>query len=125
MYFPCAELLPFLKAVDVATKDKVNDVKFNHLGSNMLTTIVESLHGDASLLTLFLSTLASKMCDLPFTVVDTVFKEMVRKLAHIRVQEYLDSYKCKVAAQKGSATLAGQNLRDSLLTHHFNLKTKQ
>ena len=124
MYFPCAELLPFLKAVDVATNDKVNDVKFNHLGSNMLT-IVELLHGDANLLTLFLSALASKMCDLPFTVVDTVFKEMVRKLAHIRVQEYIDSYKHKGAAQKGSATLAGQNLCDSLLTHHVNLKTKQ
>jgi len=61
------------------------------------------------------------MCDLPFTVVDTVFKEMVRTLAHVRVQEYLDSYKCKGAAQKGSATLAGQNLHDSLLTHHVNL----
>jgi len=28
-----------------ATKDKVNDAKFSHLESNMLTAIVESLHG--------------------------------------------------------------------------------
>jgi len=69
----------------------------------MLTTIVESLHGDASLLTL--STLAFKMYDLPFTVVDTVFKEMVRKLAHVRVQEYLDSYKCKKVLHKKEVLL--------------------
>jgi len=29
MYFPYVELLPFLEAVDVATKDKVNNSKFN------------------------------------------------------------------------------------------------
>jgi len=65
------------------------------------------------------------MCDLPLTTVEAVFKELVQKLAHIRIQKYLDSFKHKGAAHKGSATLAGQNLRDSLLTHHVNLKTKQ
>jgi len=47
-----------------------------------------------------LSALAPKLCDLPFATVDTVFQEMVWKLAHIRVQEYLDT--------KRSTTLAGQ-----------------
>ena len=48
---------------------------------------------------------------------DGVFKEFVRKLCHTRVQEFLDSFKQQNAAHKGSATLAGQNLRDSLLCH--------
>jgi len=61
-----------------------------------------------NLLTLFLSAFASKLCDLPFTTVDTVFKEMVRKFAHIRVQE-----------QKGNTTLAGQNLCDLIMTHYL------
>ena len=125
MYFPCTELLPFLKAVDVATKNKVNDTKFNHLGSNMLAIIVESLHSYSNRLAVYSTALAARMCDLPITTVYAVFKEMVQKLAHIRVQEYLDTFKHKGAAQKGSASLAGQNLRDSLLTHHVNLKTKQ
>jgi len=55
---------------------------------------------------IFFSALASKMCDLPFTIVDTVYKEMVWKLAYIRVQEYIDSYKHKGAVQKGNSTLA-------------------
>jgi len=58
-------------------------------------------------------------------MVGAIFKEMVQKLAHIKVQEYLDAFKQKGAAQKESTSLAGQNLCDSLLTHHINLKTKQ
>jgi len=55
MYFPCTELLPFSKAVDIATKSKVNDIN----------TIVESLRSDANLLAMFSTTLAARMCDLP------------------------------------------------------------
>ena len=65
MYFPCTELLPFLKAVDVATKNKVNDTKFNHLGSNMLTIIVESLHSYSNRLAVYSTALAARMCDYP------------------------------------------------------------
>ena len=54
-----------------------------------------------------------------------VFKEMVQKLSHIRMQEYLESFKHRRVAHKSNASLAGQNLRDSLLTHHVNLKSKQ
>ena len=118
-------MLPLLKAVYVPTKNKVNDTKISHLGSDMLTSIVETLCSDDKLFTLFLGTLASKMCGLPLTTVEAVLKELVWKLAHIRIQEYLDSFKHKGIAHKGSATLAGQNLCDSLLTHHVNLKTKQ
>jgi len=56
--------------------------------------------------------------------VDSVFKEFVRKLCHTRVQKFLDSFKQQSAAHKGLATFAGQNLQDSLLSHHVNLKSK-
>jgi len=128
MYFPCTELLSFLKAVDTATMKKVNDANFSQDGSDILTTVVESLHSDPNLHSLFLIAAVAKVPrfeNLSCAAVDMVFKEMVQKLSHTRIQEYLDSFKHKGAANKGSATLAGQNLRDSLLTHHINLKSKQ
>jgi len=90
--------------------------------------VVESLHSDPNLHSLFLIAAVAKVPrfeNLSCAAVDMVFKEMVQKLSHTRIQEYLDSFKHKGAANKGSATLAGQNLRDSLLTHHINLKSKQ
>jgi len=44
------------------------------------------------------------MCD---KSIDGVFKELVRKLCHTRVQEFLDSFKQQSAAHKGFATLEG------------------
>ena len=111
MYFPCVELLPFLKAVDVATKEEINSTTFSQQGSDVLTTIVEKI--------------SSNFDDLPFTTLEALFKELVKKLCHIRIQEYLDSFKHEGAAHKGKATLAGQDLCDSLLTHRINLKSKQ
>ena len=52
-----------------------------------------------------------------------MFQELPRKICHTRAQEYLGSFKQSVAASKGSGTLAGQNLRDSLSTM-FILKAK-
>ena len=49
----------------------------------------------------------------------------VRKLSNIRIEEFIDSFKQTAAAHKGMASLAGQNLRDSLLSHHVNLKSKK
>ena len=128
MYFLCVELLPNLKAVDIATKQEINNTSFSQQGSEMLTSIVEKVNGNPNLQSLFLSTVVTKVPnfdDLPFTTVDVLFKDLVQKSTHIRVQEYLDAFKNKGTAHKGKATLAGQNLRDSLLTHHINLKSKQ
>ena len=124
MYFPCVELLPFLKAVDVATKEEINSTTFSQQGSDVLTTIVEKIQGDPNLLSSFVTTVvtkASNFDDLPFTTLEALFKE----LCHIRIQEYLDSFKHEGAAHKGKATLAEQDLCDSLLTHRINLKSKQ
>ncbi len=56
--------------------------------------------------------------------IENVYDEMVRKLCNIRIEEFLSSQKQKFAAQKGHASLTGQNLRDSLLAQHANLQCR-
>jgi len=126
MYFPCLELLPFLKAVDSQVKEIVNQDNFTKEGSAVLGTISKTLSGNETLKSLFLQTAQQKFPEFDDgSFIDSVYNELVRKLAHTRIQEYLDSFKHKCKAEKGSASICGQNLRDSLLSHHVNLKSKQ
>ncbi len=59
--------------------------------------------------------------------IKVVYKELCRKLCHTRLGEYKDEYisatQQNLAALKGKSTLAGQNLRDELLTSHVNTKS--
>ena len=78
MYFPCVKLLPFLKAVDIATKEEVNNTTFSQQGSDMLTTIVEKIQGDPNLLSSFVTTVvtkASNFDDLPFTTLEALYSK--------------------------------------------------
>ena len=75
----------------------------------------------------FLSTLATKVPgfdDLSQSATNSVYTELVRKLNNTRIEEVIDSFKQTVAALK-EPSLAGQNMRDSLLSHHINLKSKR
>ena len=58
------------------------------------------------------------------SAIDHVYEEMVRKLSNIRIQEFLSTQKQKFACEKGQASTAGQNLRDTLLTQHTNLQSR-
>ena len=49
MYFPCIELIPFLKAVDTATKENCNDTSFRKHGSELLTTLPDTVENNANL----------------------------------------------------------------------------
>ena len=51
--------------------------------------------------------------------IDSVYSKFCRKLCNTRVNEFLDTYRQKLAKDKGKATLTGQN--KSLLSH-VNLK---
>ena len=85
MYFPCVELLPFLKAVDVATKQEINNRTFSQQGSDVLTTIAEKIQGDPNLLSLLVTTVVTKISnfdDLPFTTLDVLFKELVKTMPY-------------------------------------------
>ena len=49
---------------------------------------------------------------------------MVRKLCNMRFEEFLSTTREKTAHKKGNASTKGQNLRDTLLTHHTHLQSK-
>ncbi len=55
--------------------------------------------------------------------IKVVYKELCRKLCHTRLGEYISATQQNLAALKGKSTLAGQNLRDELLTSHVNTKS--
>ena len=126
MYFPCTEILPFLKAVDMKTKEHANISSFSEFGADFVKTISDSMENNSELFDIFNRTMLAKIPEamsLPFQRLNGIFTELVRKLSHTRIQEFLDSYKQSVASKKGAATLSGLNLRDSLLGHHVNLKS--
>lgn len=52
-----------------------------------------------------------------------VFKEFVRKLGNIRIEEFMSTSRIRFAAKKGNASTKDQNLRDTLLTHHTKLES--
>ena len=127
MYFPCTELLPFLKAVDIKTKEHANSERFMELGADLLTTVSNLVENSSDLQALFTAavlTKAPEVTALPVNQLNNVFKELCRKLCHTRVQEFLDSFKQSTASKQGSATLSELNLRDTLLSHHVNIKSK-
>ena len=128
MYFPDPSFIPFIKAVDdkvrsIANSD--NNVIKNH-GSNIIAVASEIVKADSSLPKLFENTLGGKIDCMDGTMVESisaVYSEFTRKLYNTRLAEFIDSYRQKQAAEKGSASLSGQNLRDSLLSQHANLKS--
>lgn len=56
--------------------------------------------------------------------IQSIYKELSSKLCHTRLGEFMDVAKQKAAAKEGKSTLAGQNLRDGLLTMHVQSKSK-
>ena len=127
MYFPCQEMLPFLTMVDLKTKESANEESFRQHGSELLHVLCNKVEKDTTLWSSFCELLGAKVDEidhLSLESIDTLFKELVCKLCHTRVQEFLDSFKQNAIAQTGSATLSGVNLRDYLLSHHVNLKSE-
>ena len=126
MYFPGSEMLPFLKAIDMKTKEHTNINSFSELGTDLVRTIGDSMDNNPELLNIFNKTVLTKIPEAmsyPFKKLSGIFTELVRKLSHTRTQEFLDSYKQSAASNKGAATLSELNFRDSLLGYHVNLKT--
>ena len=64
MYFPCEELMPFLKAVDTATVKNCTDESFKHHGSKLLTTLAVSVENDANLWSTFVNAVVAKVSEL-------------------------------------------------------------
>lgn len=56
--------------------------------------------------------------------VSTVYHEFSRKLCNTRLDEFIVVQKQVAAAEVGKASLTGQNLRDTLLTQHVQLRSR-
>ena len=48
MYFPCKEILPFLIAIDLKTKEMANDQSFQQHGSNLIQAASDNIERDNS-----------------------------------------------------------------------------
>jgi len=89
MYFPIPEMLPLLKAVDVKTKEYANNNQFAELGSDLLITAADSLGNNFEIMILFFEIVIKKIPEtvsLPFTKLNGIYTELVRKLCHTRIQ---------------------------------------
>ena len=85
MYFPCIELIPFLKAVDVATIENCNDTNFRKHGSELLTTLPNSIENSDNLRSVFINFSVMKISelkDVSFACFEQVFREFARKVCH-------------------------------------------
>jgi len=128
MYFPCEELLPFLQGVDVSVKTHCNEAGFRKYGKSLVQETVKLVHSQSQHKANFSAVLSKRLestASYKSTAIDEIFDEFVSKVTNTRMQEFLDSFKATATMKKGTASLSGQNLRDTLLTQHVNLKTKK
>ena len=56
--------------------------------------------------------------------IKSVYREFIRKLCNIRVEEFLSTTRKKFGNERGNTSTKKQNLRDTLLTHHISLQSK-
>ena len=54
----------------------------------------------------------------------SVYREFSRKICNTRLNEFINVQKQLSVMKSGKASLSGQNLRDTLLTPHVNMKTR-
>ena len=126
MYFPEKRLIPFIGDVDSYVREHANEISFARYGSKVIEVATHELQNNRLLKPKFkdiLLTIISGDLKGYERAVDNVYQELIRKLCNTRLNEFITTHKLNAARKKGSATLAGQNLRDSLLTHHTNLKS--
>ncbi|XP_064398964.1 uncharacterized protein LOC135345473 [Halichondria panicea] len=113
MYFPSKDFLTVLRGIDSCVMENANESTLRKYGPDMIDVAVKQ-DDTVDVLTFDLA-------------IKVVYKELCRKLCHTRLGEYKDEYisatQQNLAALKGKSTLAGQNLRDELLTSHVNTKS--
>lgn len=126
MYFPDQALIPFIKAVDDKVKQFANKKVIQEHGENIVQVTTDKVRTDTSFKPKFEEFLLKKfdsLDDIP-AAVNSVFVEFMRKLCNTRLAEFLDSYKQIQLSKGGSASLAGQNLCDTLLSQHVTLRSQ-
>ena len=125
MFFPDEPFLPFIKSLDECVRENTNEEGFTRYGKNLVKIATEQVQQNQVLFKQF-KDIHTKVGALDFAEesIVAVYNEFSRKISNTRISEFLDTFRQKTAAGKGKATLSGQNLRDTLLSQHVNLRSK-
>lgn len=129
MYFPSKDFLSFLRGLDNCVMENANDSTFKY-GPEMIDVAVKQVEATQEFQQQFRSLITNCLLQKDAKVnvskfdpaIKLVYKERSCKLCHTRLGEFISATQQKLAAAQGKSTLAGQNLREELLTSH--LKTK-
>ena len=127
MYFADQALIPFIKAVDDKVKEVASKKGVQERGENNIVQVTtDKVRADTSFKTTFENFLLRKFDSLDdmSATANSVFIELLRKLCNTRLAEFLDSYKQTQLSKGESASLAGQNLRDTLLSQHVTWRSQ-
>lgn len=125
MYFPSQNILPFIKAVDDLVWQIANTDGMKKHGKMIIEVASQHVKSDPNIKKQFEEALLLSFDTLdPIKeAVTTVYTEFLCKLCNTRLAEFMDRFRQIQASQNGLATLSGQNLRDTLLSQHVNLKS--
>ena len=126
MYFPDCPFLPFIKSVDETVKSVANEEGIKQHGKHFIEIATQKVRSDNQLRKSFTDALAMKFDSLDglSLAIDAVYAELLRMLCNTRLGEFMDSFNQIQVSKSGTATLSGQNVRDSLLSQHVNMKTQ-
>jgi hypothetical protein len=121
MYFPdkfCYHY--FVRSLANCVRENANKESFERYGKNLVKVVSEQVSHNQLLIEQFQDFIKGKVKDAELTdsAIISVYSEFSRKLCNTRLNEFLDAYRQTVATEKGKATLAGQNLRDTINTMH-------
>ena len=128
MYFPCVEFLSFLQELDTCVMENANEHNLRRYGHQLVEVTVKQIEATQELEHKFSSLVCKRLSDKNTSgdfqaEIVSVYKELSRKLCHTRLGEFLSATQQSMAASKGKSTLAGQNLRDELLSLHVKHKS--
>ena len=120
MYFPEKRFIPFIRDVDSCVHEHANEISFARYGSKVIEVSTHELQNNQLLKPKFKGILLNIVSgDLTGYERAVDVYQLIRKLCNTRLNEFITTQKLDAARKKGSATLAGQNLRDSTHTHQF------
>ena len=116
-------MLPFFKLLLTMTNELINHNMLKKHGQEMIKVALEKILGSRDLDLSFSSCLDSIVCDVSDlheydkSVMDRIRIEMMKKVFHSRVNEFMEAEKELDLESKGKVTDAYQSLRDILKTY--------
>lgn len=108
--------------------ENANESTFKKYGTEMIEVAVKATQEfQQQFKSLITNRLLEKHANVNMSKFDStiilVYKEISCKLCNTRLGEFISATQQKLAASQGKSTLAGQNLRDELLTSHVKTRS--